>query len=527
MMSRARDVNSSAMNGAAPEQDGMTTPPHMTLQGFLASIVESSDDAIVSKTLDGTVTSWNRAAERIFGYSADEMIGHPISKLVVPGQAEDVERILEKLAQGQRVEHYETIRRTKDGRTINVSLSVSPIRDATGKIIGAAKIARDITERKRTEEQNAALLKEIRQSANHKDEFLGMLAHELRNPLAPLRNAVHLLHLRGDDPTVVALVRDMMDRQITHMGRLIDDLVDVSRITRGTINLNRERTDLARLARLTTEDQREVFQNSGITIETRLPEIPVWVHGDRTRLTQVLENLLENARKFTQTGGRIEIEVVADLSRQEAVMQVRDTGIGVDPELLPRLFEPFTQADRSLDRGRGGLGLGLALVKRLVELHDGTVSAHSAGTEQGAEFMVRLPLQDEPMALSESRLSPTSTTKHVRVLVVEDNRDSAESLRMLLSTQGYEVALAYTGMEGVEAARSARPDVVICDVGLPGMDGYAVARAIRMNPATAKARLIAVTGYGEHEDRVRALASGFDTHLVKPADPEVLLGLLN
>jgi len=527
MMSRARELNSSAMNGAAPEQDGMTTPPHMTLQGFLASIVETSDDAILSKTLDGTVTSWNRAAERIFGYSADEMIGHPISKLSAPGQADEMVRILEKLSQGQRIEHYETIRRTKDGRTINVSLSVSPIRDATGKIIGAAKIARDITERKRTEDQNAALLKEIRQSASHKDEFLGMLAHELRNPLAPLRNAVHLLHLRGNDPTVVARVGEMMDRQIAHMGRLIDDLVDVSRITRGTINLNRERTDLARLARMTTEDQREVFQNSGIAIETRLPEIPVWVHGDRTRLTQVLENLLENARKFTQGGGRIEVEVVADLSRQEAVMRVRDTGIGVDPEFLPRLFEPFTQADRSLDRRPGGLGLGLTLVKRLVELHDGTVSAHSAGNEQGAEFTVRLPLQDEPMALSESGPSPASTTRHVRVLVVEDNRDSAESLRMLLSTQGYEVALAFTGIEGVEAARSARPDVVICDVGLPGMDGYAVARAIRMNPATAKTRLIAVTGYGEHEDRVRALASGFDTHLVKPADPAVLLGLLN
>jgi len=370
------------------------------------------------------------------------------------------------------------------------------------------------------------LLKEIRQSANHKDEFLGMLAHELRNPLAPLRNAVHLLQLQGDDPTQVARVRELMDRQITHLGRLIDDLVDVSRITRGTINLNRERTDLARLARLTTEDRRENFENSGIAIETRFPETPVWVHGDRTRLTQVLENLLENARKFTQSGGRIEVEVVADRSRQEAAMWVRDTGVGIDAELLPRLFEPFIQADRSLDRKRGGLGLGLALVKRLVELHDGTVSAHSAGAGQGAEFTVRLPLEDEPMALAESRPSPANTTRHVRVLVVEDNRDSAESLRMLLSTQGYEVALAYTGLEGVEAARSARPDVVICDVGLPGMDGYAVARAIRTNPATAKTRLIAVTGYGDHEDRVRALASGFDTHLVKPADPKELLGLL-
>ena len=233
------------MNGAEPKQDRITIAPEQALESFLASIVESSNDAIVSKTLDGIVTSWNRAAEQIFGYTAEEMIGQPIRKLAVPDQPEDIARILEKLSQGQRIEHYETLRRAKDGRIINVSLSVSPIRDATGKIIGAAKIARDITERKLAEEQNRALLKEIRQSARHKDEFLSMLAHELRNPLAPLRNAAHLLHLRGDDPAVVERVRDMMDRQITYMGRLIDDLVDLSRITHGTIKLNRERTDLA------------------------------------------------------------------------------------------------------------------------------------------------------------------------------------------------------------------------------------------------------------------------------------------
>ncbi len=515
------------MNGAAPNQDESSTPPDATNQGFLASIVEFSNDAILSKTLEGIVTSWNAAAERIFGYSADEMIGQPISKLSVPGQSDDMTRILEQLAEGQRIEHYETIRQTKDGRTINVSLSISPIRDSSGKVIGAAKIARDITERKRTEQQNADLVKEIRRSANQQDQLLCMLAHELRNPLAPLRNAVHLLHLRGDDPSMVARVRDMMDRQITHMGKLVDDLLEVSRITRGTIKLDRERTDLARLVRIAAEDLRETIENSGIAIETKIPDIPVWVNGDRTRLTQVLENLLENARKFTQSGGSIEVEVVADPSRREAVLHVRDTGIGVDPDLLPRLFEPFTQADRSLDRRGGGLGLGLTLVKRLVELHDGTVSASSAGSDQGTEFKVKLPLQEEPMALSESRPSPANTARHVRVLVVEDNRDAAESLRMLLSTQGFEVALAYTGTEGVEAARTVHPDVVICDVGLPGMDGYAVARAIRMNPGTAKTRLIAVTGYGQDDDRMRALASGFDTHLVKPADPEVLLGLLN
>ncbi len=515
------------MSGLASNRDDMFMTPDDRIEGFLASIVESSNDAIVSKTLDGIVTSWNRAAERIFGYSAQEMIGQPISKLLVPCQPDDMARILEQLAQGKRVEHYETIRRTKDGRTLNVSLSVSPIRDPAGNLVGAAKIARDITERKRAEVQNTDLLKEIRRSASHQDQLLCMLAHELRNPLAPLRNAVHLLQLRGDDPSVVSRVREMMDRQITHMGRLVDDLLEVSRITRGTINLNRERTDLSRLVRLTMQDQRELIEQQGIAIESKFPDIPVWVQGDRTRLTQVLENLLENARKFTQSGGSIAVEVAADLASREAVLRVGDTGIGVDPDLLPRLFEPFTQADRSLDRRGGGLGLGLALVKRLVELHDGTVSARSAGSDQGTEFTVRLPLQEEPMALSESLPGPKKTTRNVRVLVVEDNRDAAESLRMLLSTQGYEVALAYTGTEGVEAARTARPDVIICDVGLPGMDGYAVARAIRMNPGTAKTRLIAVTGYGQDDDRMRALASGFDTHLVKPADPEVLLGLLN
>ena len=464
------------MNVAELNPGGTSRPPDLTIESFLASIVESSSDAIVSKTLDGIVTSWNLAAERMFGYSADEMIGQPINKLLVPGQPDDMLRILQKLAQGQRIEHYETVRQTKDGRIVNVSLSVSPIRDASGKIIGAAKIARDITERKRTEAQNADLLKEIRRAASQQEQLLSMLAHELRNPLAPLRNAVHLLQLRGHDPTVVDRVREMMDRQITQMGRLVDDLLEVSRITRGTINLNRERTDLARLVRIVTEDQRDLIEIAGVVIDLNLPDIPVWVQGDRTRLTQILENLLENARKFTQSGGSIRIEVCADPWRREAVMIVRDTGIGVDPELLPKLFEPFTQADRSLHRSGGGLGLGLALVKRLVELHDGTVSARSAGSGQGTEFTVRLPLQEEPMALSQSRPSPAQMTRQVRVLVVEDNRDSAESLRMLLTTQGYEVVLAYTGNEGLEAARTGRPDVVICDVGLPGMDGYAVAR---------------------------------------------------
>jgi two-component system, chemotaxis family, CheB/CheR fusion protein len=626
-------------------------PEDIALQAYLASIVESSDDAIIGKSLDCIVMSWNRSAERMFGYTAAEMIGRPMTQLAVPGQQEDMTWILDRVRNGERIEHYETVRQTKDGRVIFVSLSVSPIRDTAGNIVGASKIARDITERKRaleerlraeerlrlaleagrmlaweldvatgmvecsdspagfptlssgpyseltrhfhredvervhlalqralsgeapydiefrlvgpegtirwvsdraivflnqtgtpqrvlgvctditeqkrSEERNATLLREVQQADESKNKFLAMLAHELRNPLAPLRNSVSLLRMRGGDAAMVAQVRDMMDRQVTHMGRLIDDLLDVSRITRGLVSLNKERIDLAQLARLTVEDHQALFESSGVTLTARVPEIPVWVHGDRTRLTQVLDNLLENGRKFTDKEGEIEVEVYAEHADRCAMLRVRDTGIGVDPEMLPKLFEVFSQADRSLDRSRGGLGLGLALVKRLVQLHDGTVEARSAGLGEGTEFSISLPLEFEPKALSQrSPSSPRGKTR-IRVLVVEDNHDSAESLRMLLVTQGYEVTIAYSGTEGVELAQRARPDVVVCDIGLPGMDGYAVAKAIRRDPATAGTRLIAVTGYGQDDDEARAMESGFDTHLVKPADPERLLSLLS
>ena len=505
----------------------MTPTPEYESQAFLASIVESSDDAIVTKSLDGTVTSWNRAAERIFGYTAAEMIGRPITVLAVPENHEDMRRILETIRRGERVDHYETVRRTKDGRTIHVALTVSPILDARGKIVGASKIARDITDRKRAEQENASLLAEVQQAVERRDEFLVMLAHELRNPLAPLRTSIHLLRLRGDDPSVLARVRDMMDRQITHMSRLVDDLLDVSRITRGMVTLVRERIDLARIARLAVEDHLSLFETSGVTLEVDVPEIPVWINGDSTRIVQVLNTLLENAHKFTDVGGRIMVEVVADQGADRAVLSVRDTGIGVEPEMLPRLFEVFSQSDRSLDRRRGGLGLGLALVKRLVQLHGGEVAARSAGVGQGAEFSVSLPREREPAVLSEAESNTPPPLKAVRVLVVEDNADSAECLRMLLSSHGHEVTLASSGTEGVEIARRARPDVVVCDIGLPGMDGYAVARAIRQDPTTHATRLIAVTGYGQAEDRSRALESGFDNHMVKPADPETLLGLIS
>jgi CheY-like chemotaxis protein/two-component sensor histidine kinase len=315
----------------------------------------------------------------------------------------------------------------------------------------------------------------------------------------------------------------MMTRQIQHMARLIEDLLEVSRLTRGKVTLQRARLDLARLVRLEAQDRRDGLEAAGLAVRLEAPETPVWVQGDATRLAQILDNLLDNAAKFTPPGNEVSVRVEAQEGRREAVVVVCDTGVGIDAALLPRVFESFTQADRSPDRSKGGLGLGLALVKGLVELHGGRIEAASEGAGRGACFTIRMPLEDEPAALAERPTAPAEGKKPLRILVVEDNQDSAESLRTLLTLYGYEVTVAHTGPGGVAAALKTRPDVVLCDIGLPGMDGLAVAGALRKSPETAEARLIAVTGYGQEEDRRRALEAGFDEHLVKPVDPDQLL----
>jgi signal transduction histidine kinase len=366
----------------------------------------------------------------------------------------------------------------------------------------------------------------LRESDRRKDEFLAMLAHELRNPLAPIRNAVQVLRYKANEPATVEQMRQMIDRQVQHVTRIVDDLLDVSRIRRGKIRVRRERLDLTRLTRLNVEDNSETFERAGVALRMDLPASPVWVKGDATRLAQVLDNLLNNAAKFTERGGEVTVTLATEEDQGFAILTVRDTGIGIEPELLARLFEPFSQADRTLDRSKGGLGLGLALVKGLIDLHEGNVEAVSDGPGRGTRFILRLPLEKEPEALEEKPVSGAPGSKHLRVLVVEDNRDSAESLRVLLELFGYDVTVAYTGPDGVEAAKRSHPDVVVCDIGLPGMDGFAVAEKLRQSPETAETRLIAVTGYGREEDRRRALEAGFDEHLVKPVDPEQLLGQL-
>jgi PAS domain S-box-containing protein len=489
-------------------------------QEHVQLMLESVKDyAIFSVDVNGRIVSWSSGAEQLFGYAEAEILGQRVALLFTPeDQAAGVpEQELKTAAEtGRALDERWHLR--KDGRRFFASGIVTPIRN--DELHGFTKVARDMTERK--EMENA-----LREADRRKDEFLAMLAHELRNPLAPLRNALHLLRHRADDGATVRRVQEMMERQVSHMARLVDDLLDVSRITRGKISLHVERLDLGRLLRTLVPDQQGVAERAGVKLSLDLPETPVWVRGDPTRLTQVMTNLVDNALKFTGPGGVVTVTLTANTPDETTTITVRDTGMGIEREILPRLFDAFTQADRSLDRSRGGLGLGLALVKGLVELHGGNVAVQSGGLGCGAAFTIQLPQEQELPAVSERVASFTPSGKSLRILIVEDNPDAAESLRMLLELFGYEVTLAYTGPEGVRAALQARPHVVVCDIGLPGMDGYAVAHVLRQHPETAKTRLIAVTGYGQEEDIRRAREAGFDDHLVKPVDPDHLLGRLD
>ncbi|WP_433926409.1 ATP-binding protein [Sorangium cellulosum] len=370
----------------------------------------------------------------------------------------------------------------------------------------------------------------LREADRRKDEFLAMLAHELRNPLAPLLNAVELLRIAGPATPVVERARSIMDRQIGHMTRLVDDLLDISRISRGKIALCAERLDLVELARAAALDYRPLLEARGVRFELALPAEPVWLRADATRLTQAIGNLLQNASKFTDGGGSVRLSVVPDRGRGVVSVEVADTGIGIDPAILERIFEPFTQADRSLARSRGGLGLGLALVKGVVELHGGAVRAASAGVGRGAQIAITLPLDAAAPRAAEARrpaVAAASAGRARRILIIEDNQDAADSLRMVLERRGHAVSVAHSGADGVAAARDAPPDVILCDIGLPGdMNGYGVARALRGESATRATLMVALTGYGQDDDRRLAHAAGFDAHLTKPVTQAMLERLL-
>lgn len=364
-----------------------------------------------------------------------------------------------------------------------------------------------------------------------KEEFLAMLAHELRNPLGAISNAVQVLRLKGAGDDTWQRTIDAAERQVHHQALLVDDLLEASRVTRGQVELNCESLDLAQLVRETVQGYRETLRSSGLVLDLDLPDEPLPVRGDRMRLSQALSNLLHNACKFTPPGGRVDVRAWRHGDRIEVA--VRDSGQGIAREVLPHVFEVFSQADHSLDRARGGLGVGLAVVRGLVEMHGGEVSAASEGLGKGSEFTLLLPIEEgAPVAgvaaaAPQARDEPTGAEDaHRRILVVEDNPDAAATMRDFLELSGHEVELASSGTDGVKAARDFHPEIVLCDLGLPGMDGFQVAAALRRDPDTASARLIAVTGYGREEDRRRSREAGFDLHLTKPVDPAQLRRVL-
>jgi PAS domain S-box-containing protein len=676
-------------------------------RALLAAIVESSDDAIVSMTPEGRIVSWNAGAVRIFGYAPEEAIGQSVTLIVPPELHSDEQRILEEIRSGRRIDHYDTVRVTRDGRRIDISLTVSPVRDARGVIIGASKVARDVSERKRAEralrESEALLSAEtqaltrlsklsarlwrsrqlaegldemlaavcellgankgnvqlldgrskvlsivaqrgfephfltffarvtdsddsacalalrlgervivedtetdpsfaplrssaraadfravisspligsdgaclgivsthfrapyrpgarelerldlylrqasdfiqrcrleqslreseqaLREADRRKNEFLALLAHELRNPLAPIRYAVAAANKHGRTAEQQRRAEEVIDRQVAHMSRLLDDLLDISRITRGTLELKRSRTELTSVIGAAIETARPLIDAKGHKLSLELPRHAVQLEADAVRLAQVFANLLINAAKYTDPGG--EILLCAAQEGAEVTVAVRDNGIGIPAESVPHLFTLFSQPHRSRGHPQDGLGVGLALVRGLLALHGGGVTVHSDGEGRGSEFIVRLPL-GKPMrqAIAEPAPAPAgddSRAATLRILVVDDSRDAADTCATLLELSGHHVEKAYGGFRALEIAAEFRPQVVLLDIGLPDIDGYTLARSIRSEPWGAEMLLIAVTGWGHEEDRRRALDAGFDRHLTKPVAVEALDALL-
>jgi PAS domain S-box-containing protein len=503
-----------------PSPPNSSVPTAPAPQALLAAIVATSDDAIISKTLDGIITSWNEGAQRIFGYTAEEAVGQSVLMLIPEGRKDEEQMILAQLRRGLRVDHYETIRVTKDGRLIDISLTISPIRNDAGELVGASKVARDITLQKRAQ-------RELEDADARKNEFLALLAHELRNPLGPIRHAVKILRARAPSPDELEWATNIIDRQTEHMTRLVDDLLDVARITRGTIELRRERVDITDVLKAAVESSGALIERARHQLRVTPPTEPLYVEGDATRLTQIITNLLDNSAKYTNPGGRIWL--TAEREGSEAVIRVKDTGIGITSDVLPRIFDMFTQAGLALERAQGGLGVGLALVDRLVKLHGGSVSAYSGGLGKGSQFTIRLPvLEAHRQAALEPRpqAERPGPEKHCRILVVDDNQDSADSLAMLLHMLGHEVKTANDGERALDAATEFRPDVAILDIGLPKMNGYDLAKQIREQPWARDVVLVALTGWGQEQHRRRSAESGFNHHLTKPVEFEVLQQIL-
>jgi PAS domain S-box-containing protein len=466
----------------------------------------------------------NDAFCRMLGYSREKLLATAWPSLTHP---EDVDLDLvpfRRMASGE-LDDYTVEKRYlhAEGHHVWARLTLSLVRDARGRPDYEIAVIEDITERRRAEQALRQLNEQLAEADRRKNEFLAVLSHELRNPLAPIRNSVYILGRARPGGQQSRHAVEVIDRQVEHMTRLVDDLLDVTRISRGKIKPQRERIDLNALARGTAEDHREAFTRNGVELRVETGREPLWVDGDPTRLAQVIGNLLSNSAKFTPRGGCTVLSVGAN-GPGEAVARVRDNGVGMSPETVGSLFQPFVQAAQTIERSRGGLGLGLALVKGLVEMHGGRVGAESAGEGGGSEFTVTLPREGKPRPDRPEVPARGPAAGARRVLVVEDNVDAAESLREALELDQHEVAVAYTGPEGVDKAHEYRPEVVLCDIGLPGMDGYGVARALRTDPdeELRSVYLIALSGYALQEDVNKSVEAGFDRHMAKPPSMEAL-----
>jgi signal transduction histidine kinase/CheY-like chemotaxis protein len=407
---------------------------------------------------------------------------------------------------------------TKEGRHVEVSLTVSPVRNAAGAVIGASKIARDITARKRAERLLQEREEALREADRRKDEFLALLGHELRNPLAPIHNATELLSrmLPADSRALVAV--EMIRRQAGQLTRLVDDLLDIGRITQGRIQLRLQNLEISTVILQAFETVEPQLREKGHKASVISSYEPLHVSGDFARLVQCVANLLSNAVKYTKPGGEIEVRTRAEDA--SAVIEIADNGLGIAPELLPQIFDIFVQGERSIEHAPGGLGVGLAIVKRLVEQHGGTVTARSPGLGQGSVFEIRLPRLVRPNAAAAEE--PPFEAARRRVLIVDDNADAANSLAMLLALRGHETQVAFSGREALERIDAFRPEVVLLDIGLPEMDGYELADRLRERPALRGVRLVALTGFAQPEDQQRARSAGFDDHLVKPVSLSAL-----
>jgi two-component system CheB/CheR fusion protein len=608
----------------------------------LSTIVESSGDAIISVDLSGRITTWNQGAEKLYGYSAAEAVGRDIAIIVPEEQREECGRWFEALRRGEHIDDLEVDRLTKEGRRVVVSLSISPMTDASGRVAEASSISRDVTERTRLEQRFRATIEsapigmvmvnrdgkivlvnaeterlfgysrdelvgravdvllprqfrarhsehrasyfasprrvrrvgagrelfglrkdgsvfpveiglspvetddekfvlgaitditvrkealdKLREEIQHREQFLAMLSHELRNPLSAIRTGTRVLNAAGVDATQDSEARRAIDRQTSQMTRLLDDLLDVSRMTQDKINLNRSRIDLRATVEDAVESVRSLADDCQIDVTSKLPGEPLPVDGDAARLQQIQANLLCNAIKYSPPGERVALEMNRDGAW--AVIRITDNGAGIDPKSLDRIFDMFVQTGNTLDRAHGGMGVGLTLVRKLVDLHGGKVVAYSKGLGHGSQFEVRLPLAAsvKPDSLPEkpSEAKPGSPPAVGRIVLVEDQDDNRKMLASLLEMDGFSVHAAASGAEGVALVQQVRPDAAIVDIGLPEVDGYEVARRIRATVGE-EIVLIALTGYGQAQDVEKARAAGFDHHLVKPLQLDRLAEVL-